>query len=232
MPWGGSALFKDRTDAGRQLAEALDELMLRDPVVLALPRGGVPLGLEIARRLRAPLDLLLVRKIGAPGNSEYGIGAVIDGQPPQRVLDEEAVRYAHASEAYIEAETHRQIEIIAARRALYMSGRKSAEVRKRSVIVADDGIATGSTVRAALKGLRGMEVASVTLAVPVAPIEVTEKLRTEFDHFVCLKMPRDFRSVGEYYLDFRQLTDDEVIASLAESAQPERGTPSSPLRSS
>jgi len=158
-----------------------------------------------------------VRKIGAPGNREYGIGAVIEGPPPQRVLDDEAVRYARASGAYIEAETLRQIEIIAERRKLYLSGREPTPLQKRDVIVVDDGIATGSTVRAALKGLRGMEVASITLAVPVAPVEVAKKLKTEVDHFVCLKTSGDFHSVGEYYLDFRQLTDNEVIALLEET---------------
>jgi putative phosphoribosyl transferase len=227
-----STLFRDRIDAGRQLAEALAGMASRDPVVLALPRGGVPLGLEIARRLRAPLDLLLVRKIGAPGNSEYGIGAVIEGSPPQCVIDEDARRYAGGSDTYIDAEMRRQIDVIAERRALYLAGRKSTALKDRNVIVVDDGVATGSTVRAALKGLRGMGVASVTLAVPVAPAEVVEKLKTEVDSLFCLKTPGDFRAVGDHYRDFRQLTDHEVIASLAEAVQPERGTPSSPSRSS
>ena len=232
MPWREGPLFTDRSDAGRRLAEALFGVRLDDPVVLALPRGGVPLGLEIARRLRAPLDLLLVRKIGAPGNCEYGIGAVIDGKPPQRVIDDDAVRYARAEKAYIEAETQRQIGIMADRRALYLSGRKSCDLRRRNIVVVDDGIATGSTVRAALKGLGGLDVASVTLAVPVAPVDVAAKLGAEVDRFICLETPDDFRSVGEYYRDFRQVTDDEVIAFLREQDQPERGTPSSPPRSS
>lgn len=232
MSLGEGKQFIDRIDAGRQLAEALVGKIPRDPVVLALPRGGVPLGLEIARRLRAPLDLLLVRKIGAPGNSEYGIGAVIEGPPPQRVIDEDARRYAGASDAYIEAEARRQIGVIAERRELYLSGRQSIGLRDRNVIVVDDGIATGNTVRAALKGLRGMGVASVTLAVPVAPADVVERLKTEVESLICLKTPSDFRAVGDHYRDFRQLTDQEVIASLAEAGQPERGTPSSPSRSS
>jgi putative phosphoribosyl transferase len=232
MSLGEVKQFTDRIDAGRQLAEALVREIPRDPVVLALPRGGVPLGLEIARRLRAPLDLLLVRKIGAPGNSEYGIGAVIEGPPPQRVIDEDARRYAGASDAYIEAETQRQIGVIAKRRELYLADRKSIALKDRNVIVVDDGIATGSTVRAALKGLRGMGVASVTLAVPVAPADVVETLKSEVDSLICLKALGDFRAVGDHYRDFGQLTDEEVIASLAEAVQPERGTPSSLSRSS
>jgi putative phosphoribosyl transferase len=227
MPWGDGQRFKNRTDAGRQLAEALAGVAFRDPVVLALPRGGVPVGVEIARRLGAPLDLLLVRKIGAPGNSEYAIGAVIEGSPAQRVIDENAVRYARASEAYIEAETQRQIDIIAKRREVYLSGRHPTPVEGRDVIIVDDGIATGSTVRAALKGLRGMGFASVTLAVPVAPISVVERLADDVDRLVCLTKPEDFNAVGEYYTDFRQLEDDEVIAQMAAAAQPARGTPSS-----
>lgn len=231
MPGDRSIPFKNRQDAGQQLAQAMAGMTFHDPVALALPRGGVPLGLEIARRLRAPLDLLLVRKIGAPGNSEYGIGAVIEGRPPQSVIDADAVQYSRATEAYIEEETRRQLDVIAKRRELYLSGRGSVELAGRDVIVVDDGIATGNTVRAALKGLRGMGVGTVTLAVPVAPTEVAEALAAEVNHLVCLKTSDDFHSVGEYYADFRQLTDEEVIAWLAE-AQPEQVTPSSPSRSS
>lgn len=225
-------LFKDRNDAGRQLAEVLAGMVLRKPVVLALPRGGVPVGLEIARRLEAPLDLLLVRKIGAPANREYGIGAVIDGKPPQLEIDPDAARYARASDDYIEAETQRQLDIIAKRRQLYMSGRKSVAVKGRDVIVADDGIATGNTVRAALKGLRGLGATSVILAIPVAPAGVAAALESEVDRLVCLRTPDDFSSVGEHYVDFRQLTDQEVVTFRAQATQPERGTPSSSSRSS
>jgi putative phosphoribosyl transferase len=224
-------VFQDRTDAGRQLAQALAGIRLRDPVVLALPRGGVPLGCEIARSLNAPLDLLLVRKIGAPGHSEYGIGAVIEGRPPQRVIDADAVRYSRASETYIEEETRRQMEVIARRRKLYFGGRAPLDLTGRDIVVVDDGIATGNTVRAALKGLRGRGAGRVVLAVPVAPSDVAERFRAEVDDLVCLKRVDDFSSVGEHYADFRQLTDEEVLRLLAKS-QPERGTPFSLSRSS
>lgn len=232
MRWRDDAEFKDRADAGARLAEKLAQIHFQDPVVLALPRGGVPVGLEIARRLDAPLDLLLVRKIGAPANSEYGIGAVMEGEPPQRVIDADAVRYSRATDAYIEAETARQLDIIAQRRELYLANRKTPDLAGRDVVIADDGIATGNTVRAALQGLRRMGVASVTLAVPVAPTEVVDRLQGEVDRLICLTTPPDFRSVGEYYADFHQLTDDEVVALLAQSPQPGRTTPSSRSRSS
>lgn len=224
--------FRDRADAGNQLANALLALELPDPVVLALPRGGVPVGLAIARRLGAPLDLLLVRKIGAPGNREYAIGAIVDGMPPQRVIDREAVEYARASEAYIEAEIARQAEVLAARRALYLRGRPALGLLGRDIIIVDDGIATGSTIRAALAGLRGKGPSSITIAAPVGPTDVIDALRENVERVVCLATPEDFNSVGEHYADFRQLTDEDVIAFLADPLQPARGTPSSRSRSS
>lgn len=230
------ARFMSRVDAGRQLAEVIFGLALPNPVVLALPRGGVPLGLEIARRLGAPLDLLLVRKIGAPGNREYAIGAIVDGDPPQRVIDREAVDCMRASEAYIEAEIERQVAVLADRRKLYLGGRPALDASGKDIIIVDDGVATGSTIRAALTGLRGIEPASITIAVPVGPMEVIDALRKDVERVVCLVTPEGFNSVGEHYADFRQLTDPEVVALLAGSRQagpqPARGTPSSPPRSS
>lgn len=211
----GYAQFRDRTDAGRQLAARLATIAFIDPVVLALPRGGVPVADELAARLGAPLDLVMVRKIGAPTNSEYAIGAVIDGHPPQRVLDAAAIRYTRASEDYIEAETRRQLDVIARRRELYLAGRAPLRVTGRDVIVVDDGIATGSTIRAALRGLRRMQPASITLAFPVAPVDVATDLGPEVDRLVCLSTPDKFGSVGEFYADFSQTTDEEVLALLA-----------------
>ena len=224
--------FTDREDAGRQLAELVFDLALPDPVVLALPRGGVPVALPIARRLGAPLDLLLVRKIGAPANSEYAIGAIVDGAPPQHVIDQAAVRYARATDAYIQAEIDRQIEVMAGRRKLYLAGRPALELSRRDIVIVDDGIATGSTIRAALQGLRGKGTASISIAAPVGPAEAVDRLGREADRVICLAMPEGFSSVGEHYADFHQLTDDEMIARLAEGGQPDRGTPSSPSRSS
>jgi len=224
--------FANRSDAGRQLADILRSLALPNPVVLALPRGGVPVGLEIARRLEAPLDLLLVRKIGAPANGEYAIGAIVEGTPSQRVIDREAVEYAGAGEAYIEAEIERQTEILASRRALYLAGRSALDREGRDIVVVDDGIATGSTIRAALAGLRGSGPASITIAVPVGPPDAIAALRKDVDRMFCLETPEGFESVGQYYGDFHQLTDGEVIAMLAAADQPARGTPSSRSMSS
>ena len=223
MAW--RALFTDRADAGRQLAQMLLALDLPDPMVLALPRGGVPVALEIARCLNAPLDLLLVRKIGAPGNREFAIGAIVDGVPPQRVIDREAVDYARASAAYIEAEIDRQVGVIARRRQLYLSGRPPLDPCGHDIIVVDDGIATGSTIRAALAGLRDRRPASVTIAAPVGPRDVIEMLGRDVERVVCLATPRPFNSVGEHYSDFHQLTDEEVIALSAHSPRPAREAP-------
>ena len=224
--------FRDRAEAGRQLAEALGGTAIDNPVVLALPRGGVPVAYEIARFLQAPLDLLFVRKIGAPANKEYGIGAVIDGDPPERVLDADAMRYARASDEYVEEETRRELAVIAERRKLYLAGRQPVPLEGRNVILVDDGVATGNTVLAAIRGLRQMQAAHVVLAVPVAPPETVERLGREVDRVICLSAPERFISVGGHYADFDQVSDDEVIRLLRAAGQPERGTPDSPSMSS
>ena len=219
--------FRDRTDAGRQLAEAIGGTALEAPVVLALPRGGVPVAFEIAMFLKAPLDLLFVRKIGAPSNKEYGIGAVVDGDPPERVLDRDAMRYARATDDYVEEETRRELQTISERRKLYLGARRPVPVTGRNVVLVDDGIATGNTVLAAIRGLRQMQTRSILLAVPVAPPETIERLKGEVDRIVCLAMPKRFLSVGGHYVEFGQTPDEEVIALLERAGQPERGTPAS-----
>lgn len=222
-----SAEFRDRADAGRQLAEALGGTAIEDPVVLALPRGGVPVAHEIARFLNAPLDLLFVRKIGAPANKEYGVGAVIDGDPPQRVLDRDAMRYARATDAYVEDETRRELAVIGERRARYLGGRTPIPLKGRNVILVDDGIATGNTVLVAIRGLKQMQAAYVVLAVPVAPPDTIERLAHEVDRVVCLSTPRAFMSVGGHYANFDQVSDEEVMRIIGAADHPERGTPSS-----
>lgn len=222
--------FRDRIDAGRQLAQAIGGTALEDPVVLALPRGGVPVAFEIAALLDAPLDVLFVRKIGAPSNKEYGIGAVIDGNPPERVLDPEAIRYTGATDDYIEEETRRELQAIAARRKLYMGARRPLAIEGRNVILVDDGIATGNTMLAAIMGLRQMQVRSILLATPVAPQEAIDKLSGEVDRIVCLSTPLHFGSVGGHYRDFGQTPDEDVIELLRRASQPERGTPFSRSR--
>src|SRR5215213_6068202 len=165
----GDLSFRDRADAGRQLVPPLRAYAAENPVVLALPRGGVPVAFEVAQALRAPLDLIFVRKIGAPGHGEFGLGAVVDGAHPQVVLNEEALGHINVPLGYIEEETQRQLKEIERRREHYLAGRRPVDVAGRVAIVVDDGIATGSTVRAALKGLSSARPARLILAVPVAP---------------------------------------------------------------
>lgn len=208
--------FRDRRDAGQQLAEAVAALNLISPVVLALPRGGVPVGFEVARRLGAPLDILIVRKIGAPGHEEFGIGAVVDGSPPQRVIDEASARTVGATQDYIEHETRRQLIEVERRRLAYRVG-EPAEVGGRTVVLVDDGVATGGTVHAALAGLARAGAAKIVLAVPVAPQDVVERLKRRCNQVVCLASPDPFVSVGRFYRDFTQTEDTEVIRLLREA---------------
>ena len=206
--------FADRREAGRRLAEAVQALALADPVVLALPRGGVPVGFEVAKALSAPLDILLVRKIGAPGHEEYGIGALVDGASPQVVVDEAAARMVGAGKDYIDRIVARELAEIERRRAAYRTG-EPVPLTGRTVIVVDDGIATGGTVRAALQALARADMAKVVLAVPVAPAEVIAELRDLCDEVICLATPEPFYSVGSHYRDFTQTADEEVIRLLA-----------------
>src|SRR4051812_15143230 len=184
--------FRDRQDAGRQLVPHLLAYAELSPVVLALPRGGVPVAFEVAKALRAPLDLIFVRKIGAPGHAEYGLGAVVDGAHPQVVLNEEALSLLNVPPGYIEEETQRQLKEIERRRQHYLAGRRPVDLEGRVAIVVDDGIATGGTVRAALKGLSRARPAKLILAVPVAPADTIERLRLEADEVVCLMTPEPF----------------------------------------
>lgn len=213
-----NTVFADRHDAGRRLAHAVIALGLDDPVVLALPRGGVPVAFEVARALRAPLDVLLVRKIGAPGHEEYGIGAVVDGAVHQVVIDELAAHVTGASQAYIDAQTARQLAEIERRRALYCAGTPIA-LAGRAVVMVDDGIATGGTARAALRGLAKAKPARIVLAVPLAPAEALPELGQLCDDLICLSSPAPFYAVGMHYRDFRQTEDAEVVSLLARARE-------------
>jgi putative phosphoribosyl transferase len=209
--------FRNRADAGRQLIPHLMPYAEQRPVVLALPRGGVPVAFEVARALRAPLDLIFVRKIGAPSHAEFGLGAVVDGAHPQVVLNEEALGHVAVPPGYIEAETQRQFREIERRREHYLVGRRPVDLEGRTAIVIDDGIATGSTVRAALKALSQALPARLILAVPVAPADTIERLRMEANEVICLIAPESFYAVGEHYDDFRQTSDREVTTLLDEA---------------
>jgi len=212
-----AALFEDRRDAGRRLAAALGHYRESRPVVLALPRGGVPVGFEVAKALAAPLDLLLVRKLGAPGHEELGLGALVEGDPPQLVLNPEVIRAVDPPPGYIEAEKQRQLLEIERRRREYVGERPSVAVEGRTVIVIDDGIATGGTVRAALRGLSQRRPERLVLAVPVAPADSLGELAAECDEIVCLATPEPFFAVGTHYRNFTQTEDDEVIRLLGEA---------------
>lgn len=212
-------LFEDRRDAGRRLAAVLSRYRQSRPVVLALPRGGVPVGFEVAKALAAPLDVLLVRKIGAPGHEELGLGAVVDGQDPQLVLNHDVIRTVRPPPGYIEAEKRRQLAEIERRRRQYVGDRPPTPVEGRTVIVVDDGIATGATVKAALRGVSQHRPARLVLAVPVAPADSLDELTAEGDEIICLATPEPFFAVGPHYRDFTQTEDEEVIRLLNEARQ-------------
>ncbi len=207
--------FIDRTDAGRQLAKALVRYKNQRPVVLALPRGGVPVAAEVATALDAPLDLILVRKIGVPFQSELAMGAVVDGAEPIIVRNEDVIQLCGVSETDFNDVRDEQLAEIERRRKLYLGDRPHPEISGRTVIVVDDGIATGATTRAALHAMRMRKPSKLVLAVPVAPTDTLKKLRGEADDIVCLENYEEFGAIGLFYSDFSQTSDREVIEILA-----------------
>ena len=210
--------FIDRHDAGRMLAEALVGKALDNPIVLALPRGGVPVAFEIARALGAEMDLLIVRKIGAPNAPEYGIGAVVGGAHPQVVLNQDAMDSVRPSPDYVWAETDRQFAEVERRREAYLGQRPPAELAGRTVIVIDDGVATGGSAKAALLGIRQSGAARIIFAVPVGPSDKIDELAQYADEVLCLYAPKHFQAVGLHYADFSQTTDEQV-KQLLETAR-------------
>ncbi|HEY8333897.1 MAG TPA: phosphoribosyltransferase family protein [Tardiphaga sp.] len=206
--------FEDRSDAGRRLAKALSRYKKRHPIVLALPRGGVPVAAEVAAALEAPLDLILVRKIGVPTQPELAMGAVVDGAAPIVVRNDEVIELSGTTSDEFEATCARELEEIERRRQLYLGDRARAEIAGQVVIVIDDGIATGATTRAALQAIRNQKPKELVLAVPVAPPDTIAQLRGQVDALICLETPELFGAIGYFYRDFRQVSDQEVIAIL------------------
>lgn len=205
-------LFEDRLDAARRLAQALAPYKGRNPLVLAIPRGAVAMGAEIARLLEGELDVVLVKKLQAPGSPEFAVGAV----------DETGWTYvapyaaqAGAGEAYLEREKAAELELLRRRRAQYTPARAPADPAGRVAIVVDDGIATGASMIAALHAVRARKPARLLCAVPVAPAESLAQIRPHADELVCLETPEDFMAVGQFYRHFEQVGDDEVVALLA-----------------
>jgi putative phosphoribosyl transferase len=202
-------VFPNRIEAGRILAEKLEKYADRDDViVLGLPRGGVPVANEVAKRLRAPLDVFIVRKLGVPGFEELAAGAIASGGV--RVLNQDVMRaIPHADEA-IETITARETTELQRREQIYREGRPAPELRDRIAILVDDGLATGATMRAAVKALRERGAAKIVVAVPVGPPDTCHEIEEQADETICLSMPEFFQAVGQYYDDFSQTTDEDV----------------------
>lgn len=207
--------FATRSDAGKQLAVELLQYKAGHPVILALPRGGVPVAAEIAEALAAPLDLLLVRKIGAPMQPELAMGAVVAGAVPIVVRNEDVIRLLGVPEAEFAAVRDAELAEIERRRERYLGDRPPTDVAGRVAIVVDDGIATGATIRAGLQATRLRHPRRLVLAAPVAPPDALDALRGQADDIVCLETHRLFGAIGAYYDDFTQVSDEEVIALLA-----------------
>lgn len=208
--------FNDRADAGRRLAEAVRHLRAERPVVLGLPRGGVPVGFEVARALGAPLDVIVVRKLGVPRRPEVGFGAI--GEGGVRVISEDVVRHCAISAAECAAVEQKEERELRRRAGRYREGRPRLAVEGRTVIVVDDGIATGSSAAAACRVARGQGAARVVLAVPTAPTRAVQLLGDVADEVVCLSTPPRFGSVGQWYQDFTQTGDEEVVGLLTRAA--------------
>jgi predicted phosphoribosyltransferase len=211
--------FPDRAEAGRFLATRLSKYSGRDDVIaLGLPRGGVPVAYEVARALRVPLDVFIVRKLGVPGFEELAVGAIASGGV--RVLNEDVVRGLPNADEIIEAVTKRETEEVERREQKYRDGRPAPEICGRTVILIDDGLATGATMRAAVKALRQRGAAKIVVAVPVGPPETCREFENEADEVVCASAPEFFQAVGQYYEDFSQTSDEEVRQLLASAATP------------
>jgi putative phosphoribosyl transferase len=211
-----AVIFRDRHNAGLSLAQELLTLELPDPVVLALPRGGVPVAAQVARALRAPLDVIIVRKVGAPGNPELAVAAIVDGNPPDVVVNREIVEAYGLDEDALAELVKRERPELDRRRELYRGRRRRLAVTGKTAIIVDDGAATGTTVKVAIRALKRRSPREVVVALPAAPPETVADLEREGVRVVCLAQPADFRALGVYYRDFTQVRDEEVTGTLSE----------------
>lgn len=214
--------FRNRRSAGSLLAKRLQDLAPADPVVLAMPRGGVPVAVEVAKALAAPLDLVLVRKIGVPYQPELAAAAVVDGGAPEIVTNDEVVKASGITRDYIDEQAKEELAEIERRRHVYLEGRPRVALEGRTLILIDDGIATGASIRAAIAALKRKSPQRLILAVPVAPADTIEMLRSEVDDVVCLDTPEPFYAIGMHYDDFHQVPDDEVVRLMNEAATAEQ----------
>ncbi|AZO16691.1 phosphoribosyltransferase [Mesorhizobium sp. M2A.F.Ca.ET.043.05.1.1] len=207
-------MFRDRQEAGQKLGASLDQLQLKDPIVLALPRGGVPVAAEIAKALKAPLDLVIVRKVGAPGNPELAVAAIVDGEPPDVVLNREIVEAYALDDGALRVLIAQERPELERRRAVYRGKDLPLSVTGKTVIIVDDGAATGTTMKVAIRALKRRSPRKIIVALPVAPVDTADELAQEAD-LICLNQPARFRALSYYYGNFPQLSDNEVLDIMA-----------------
>ncbi|AZO05464.1 MULTISPECIES: phosphoribosyltransferase [unclassified Mesorhizobium] len=207
-------MFRDRQEAGQKLGASLDLLQLKDPIVLALPRGGVPVAAEVAKALKAPLDLVIVRKVGAPGNPELAVAAIVDGEPPDVVLNREIVEAYALDDGALRVLIAQERPELERRRAVYRGKDLPLSVAGKTVIVVDDGAATGTTMKVAIRALKRRSPRKIIVALPVAPVDTADELSQEAD-LICLNQPARFRALSYYYGNFPQLSDNEVLDLMA-----------------
>lgn len=217
-------MFRDRQEAGRKLAEELARLKLPDPVVLALPRGGVPVAAEIADALKAPLDLVIVRKVGAPGNPELAVAAIVDGNPPDVVLNREIVEAYDLDDAALRFLVSQERPELERRRIAYLGDRRPLSTANKTVILVDDGAATGTTMKVAIRAIKRRSPREIIVALPVAPSDILAALAEEADRTICLSKPARFFALSYHYRSFPQLSDGEVVSLLKDHA-PEKSAP-------
>src|SRR3989344_3395134 len=211
-------IFKDRQEAGKLLAEKLNKYAGKDTVILAVPRGGVVVAAEVAKRLKVPLDLIIIRKLGAPGNSELAIGANSSGG--SLVLDKELISKLKISSEYIKNEHQKQLLEAKRREKVFRFGRKPLKIFGKTIILIDDGLATGSTIMAAITTIKQKSPKKIILAVPVAPLSTVKRIEPEVDSLIVLNTPENFYAIGQFYSYFPQVADDEVIGLLNERKSP------------